>query len=122
MKLIAGIIHGGRERRGSTPRLLRRWLLLALGMASLGLTPGAWAGATPILVERYLPVPIQGFASCWEFFSRTNDGNKPEVVETNELNENTYATPAFVDGQIFLRGRRYLYCLEDDDETASARR
>jgi len=38
-------------------------------------------------------------------------GDKPELVGTNSLRENTYATPAFVDGQVFLRTSDFLFCL-----------
>lgn len=38
-------------------------------------------------------------------------GEKPELVATNELQENTYATPAFADGKIYLRTSEYLFCI-----------
>lgn len=38
-------------------------------------------------------------------------GEKPTLVGTNVLRENTYATPAFVDGQVFLRTSDFLFCL-----------
>jgi outer membrane protein assembly factor BamB len=38
-------------------------------------------------------------------------GEKVEVVATNELGENTYASPALSDGQIFLRGDKSLFCI-----------
>lgn len=36
-------------------------------------------------------------------------GDRSELVATNELRENTYATPAFVDGQVYLRTSDYLF-------------
>ena len=41
-------------------------------------------------------------------------GAELEVVARNELGENTYASPAISDGQIFLRGDKHLYCISTD--------
>jgi outer membrane protein assembly factor BamB len=38
--------------------------------------------------------------------------NPPKLIATNVLRENTYATPVFVDGQIFLRTSAYLFCID----------
>ena len=38
-------------------------------------------------------------------------GEKLDIVARNELGENTYASPAISDGQIFLRGAKHLYCI-----------
>jgi outer membrane protein assembly factor BamB len=38
-------------------------------------------------------------------------GPKPEVVARNALGEETYASPAISEGQIFLRGTNHLYCI-----------
>ena len=38
---------------------------------------------------------------------------KLEVLATNHLNEHFDASPAAVGHQLFLRGKEYLYCLED---------
>ena len=38
------------------------------------------------------------------------DGPKLKVLEKNELNETTAATPAIADGRIFIRTRGHLYC------------
>jgi outer membrane protein assembly factor BamB len=43
-------------------------------------------------------------------------GETPELVATNSLRENTYATPAFVDGRIYLRTSDYLFCIGDADK------
>ena len=34
-----------------------------------------------------------------------------EIVAKNELGEETYASPAISNGQIFLRGIEHLYCI-----------
>lgn len=39
-------------------------------------------------------------------------GPKLEVIATNELGEPVDSSPALVGKQIFLRGRRHLYCIE----------
>jgi hypothetical protein len=41
-------------------------------------------------------------------------GPKLEIVARNELNEETYASPALRTGQIFLRGVQHLYCIRNN--------
>lgn len=36
---------------------------------------------------------------------------EPKLIATNELHENTYATPAFVNGRIYLRTSDWLFCI-----------
>jgi outer membrane protein assembly factor BamB len=38
-------------------------------------------------------------------------GPKHEVLRTNSLGENVYASPAIADGKIFIRGEQNLYCI-----------
>jgi outer membrane protein assembly factor BamB len=38
-------------------------------------------------------------------------GPKMEVLAVNELSDGFDASPALVDGEIYLRGYRYLYCI-----------
>ena len=38
-------------------------------------------------------------------------GDQPKLVATNALRENTYATPVFLDGRVFLRTSDYLFCI-----------
>jgi len=38
-------------------------------------------------------------------------GPKLEVIAVNELGDGFDASPALVDGEIYLRGYRYLYCI-----------
>lgn len=40
-------------------------------------------------------------------------GPKHEVLRTNSLGENVYASPAIADGKIFIRGEQNLYCISD---------
>ncbi|MCE9534555.1 MAG: PQQ-like beta-propeller repeat protein [Planctomycetes bacterium] len=40
------------------------------------------------------------------------DSNKLEVLATNRLDDTIDASPAIVGKQLFLRGQKYLYCLE----------
>jgi len=37
-----------------------------------------------------------------------------EIVARNELGQNTYASPAISDSQIFLRGIKNLYCISTE--------
>jgi len=41
-------------------------------------------------------------------------GEELDIVARNELGENTYASPAISNGQIFLRGAKHLYCISND--------
>jgi hypothetical protein len=38
-------------------------------------------------------------------------GKSYELVSESELGEKVFASPAFSEGQIFVRGERYLICL-----------
>ena len=40
-------------------------------------------------------------------------GKKLEILATNKLNEEIDASAAIVDGEIFFRGKRHLYCVAD---------
>ena len=46
-------------------------------------------------------------------------GPEPELVAENTLGENIYASPAISQGELFLRGRRHLYCIADGEGTTS---
>jgi outer membrane protein assembly factor BamB len=39
--------------------------------------------------------------------------DKLEVIATNTLDEKIDASPAIADNQLFLRGREFLYCLQE---------
>lgn len=41
------------------------------------------------------------------------DADKFEVVETNRLGETVDATPAAVDNQLFIRGEKHLFCIQE---------
>ena len=41
-------------------------------------------------------------------------GTELEIVARNELGQNTYASPAISDGQMFLRGIKNLYCISTE--------
>ena len=38
-------------------------------------------------------------------------GPELDIIATNELGENVYASPAIVDGQWIIRGEKHLYCI-----------
>jgi hypothetical protein len=40
-------------------------------------------------------------------------GDKAEVLATNKLGEGVDASPAVVGKQLFLRGEKHLYCIEE---------
>jgi hypothetical protein len=39
-------------------------------------------------------------------------GAKYELLGTASLGEEAHATPAFMDGRIYIRGKENLYCIE----------
>ncbi len=43
-----------------------------------------------------------------------SDGSEFRVLATNQLDDRFSATPALVDGEIYLRGERYVYCIAAD--------
>ena len=43
-----------------------------------------------------------------------NDGSPFEVLATNTLDDGFDASPAIVDGEIYLRGRQFLYRISAD--------
>jgi len=38
-------------------------------------------------------------------------GREPELIGTPELGERVYATPAFANGRIYIRGNKHIYCI-----------
>jgi outer membrane protein assembly factor BamB len=42
-------------------------------------------------------------------------GPKYKLLRTNLLGEAVYASPAFQDGRIYLRGKKHLFCIEESD-------
>lgn len=43
-------------------------------------------------------------------------GEKMEILATNELNDGSHASPAVAGGRIYLKGRRYLWCIGSKSE------
>ena len=41
------------------------------------------------------------------------EGDSPEIVATNSVGETVDATPAPVDNQLFIRGERHLFCIQE---------
>jgi outer membrane protein assembly factor BamB len=62
--------------------------------------------ASPVLVEGHLIVPDDD-GNTWV----VKAGPKFEVVHKNVLGESIYASPAVSRGQLFLRGKKHLYCI-----------
>ena len=45
-------------------------------------------------------------------------GDKTKVLATNQLDDDFHASPALAGKKLFLRGRRFLYCLEEEPALA----
>lgn len=41
-------------------------------------------------------------------------GREPELISTPELGERVYATPAFANGRIYIRGNKHIFCIGHD--------
>ena len=66
--------------------------------------------SSPVLVgDRIFILGIEGKM----FIVETS--NEFNLLETLEVGEETYATPAFLDGRMYLRSTEHLYCLEASD-------
>ena len=62
--------------------------------------------SSPILVnDRVYIIDITGVMQVFRM------NNKYELLGTSEIGERAYATPAFVDGRIYIRGDNHLYCI-----------
>ena len=42
-------------------------------------------------------------------------GVTPEVLAQNRLDDNFSASPAIVEGELYLRGEQYLYCIAESE-------
>lgn len=67
---------------------------------------GGNVSASPVLVNDLLYVAAE---DGHVFVLRAAD--KFELVATNDLGEELFATPAIAGGQMFLRGQQFLYCI-----------
>ena len=45
-----------------------------------------------------------------------SDDDEPQVLALNRLNDSFSASVALVDGELYLRGTRYLYCIAEEEE------
>jgi outer membrane protein assembly factor BamB len=43
------------------------------------------------------------------------DGDKPELIVQNRLEDSFSASPALAGNELYLRGERYLYCIAETD-------
>ncbi|MDB5306149.1 MAG: outer rane biosis protein BamB, partial [Gemmataceae bacterium] len=79
----------------------------------------------PVLVDERLPGVTSFYASPVAAAGRIylvdrqgttlvlKPGDTPEVLATNKLNDPVDASPAVAGKQLFLRGSKYLYCIEE---------
>ena len=50
------------------------------------------------------------------------DSSDFEQLAENQLDDQTIASPAISDGRLFIRGRKWLYCLPGDPPTGNGKR
>lgn len=70
-------------------------------------SPVAAAGRIYVTSREGMTVVVQG-------------GDTPRILAVNRLDDSFSASAALVDGQMFLRGEQFLYCLSDAKPVASA--
>jgi outer membrane protein assembly factor BamB len=100
------VIVGGRLYRLVDPGVLRSW---KLGSGEEGVSlrlSGASTSASPFTT----PQGRIYAASAGKSFV-VQAGEKPEVLATNELGDGSPSSPAVAEGRIYLKGRRYLWCI-----------
>ncbi len=68
---------------------------------------GSTPAASPIVTEDGLIY----FASAGMSFV-IKAGEKPEIVASNDLGDSNYSSPAVSDGAIFIKGRKFLWCVK----------
>jgi outer membrane protein assembly factor BamB len=102
----SAVIVDGRLYKLLNPGVLRSWKLAdGEEVASLRLQ-GVNTAVSPLVT----PEGRIYCASAGRSFV-IKPGEKPEVLATNNLDDGSNASPAVADGRIYLRGRKYLWCV-----------
>lgn len=100
------VIVGGRLYRLTDPGVLRSWTL-ATGAAGATLRlPGVSTAASPFTTPQGR---IYAASAGKSYVVRA--GATPEVLATNDLGDASPASAAAANGRIYLKGRRYLWCV-----------
>jgi outer membrane protein assembly factor BamB len=100
------VIVGERLCRLTDPGVLRSWQLATGAEGSTLRLPGVSTAASPITT----PQGRIYAASAGKSFV-IQSGDKPEILATNDLGDPSPAAPAVADGRIYLKGRRFLWCI-----------
>ncbi|HSI36434.1 MAG: PQQ-binding-like beta-propeller repeat protein [Phycisphaerae bacterium] len=99
------VILGGRLYRLQSPGVLKTFKLAdGTELSSLRLD-GATPAASLVTTSDHLYA-----ASAGTSFVLT-PGDTPAAVSKNDLADNNYASPAIADGAIYLKGRKFLWCV-----------
>ena len=70
--------------------------------------------SSPILVgDRIYALDLMGTMNIFK------TGAAFELIGAPVLGEKAYATPAYLDGRIYLRAEKHLYCIEEQDEQST---
>ena len=104
--LSSAIIVGDSVWRTHSPEILKCFKLTDGALAFSERLPGVSTWASPITTADGRIY----FASAGRSYV-LKAGDKLEVLATNEIGEESRASPAVSDGKIFLRGGKNLYCI-----------
>jgi outer membrane protein assembly factor BamB len=106
----SAVTAGDRLYRLLDPGVLRSWKL-ASGEDEITLRlPGVSTAASPFTTPEGR---LYAASAGRSFVVKT--GEKPEVLATNDLGDASPASPAVSEGRIYLKGRRYLWCIGRKD-------
>jgi outer membrane protein assembly factor BamB len=100
------VIVGERLYRLTDPGVLRCWTLATGTVGATLRLPGVSTAASPFTT----PEGRIYAASAGKSYV-VKAGEKPEVLATNDLNDGSPASPVVAGGRIYLKGRRYLWCI-----------
>jgi outer membrane protein assembly factor BamB len=102
------VMVGGHLYRLTNPETLRCWKLADGAQVFTERLPGVSTASSPFTT----PEGRIYFASSGKSYV-VKAGAKLDVLAVNDLGDGSQASPAVADGCIFLKGRKYLYCIGD---------
>jgi len=100
------VIVGQKVYRLHSPGVLKVWNLTDGTEVMSQRLEGVTAAASPVVSEDGL---IYFASSGISFIVKA--GDKPEVIPVGDLGDSNYASPAVANGAIYLKGRKFLWCV-----------
>jgi outer membrane protein assembly factor BamB len=100
------VVVGGRLYRLTNPGVLRSWKMSDGEEVTTLRLQNVTTAVSPFVT----PEGRIYCASAGRSFV-VKAGEKPEVLATNNLDDGSNASPAVADGRIYLKGKKYLWCI-----------